>query len=217
MADETRLPDGSIFTIISDITDHMQAEEDRRVALIDAEQANQAKSEFLATMSRELRTPLNAILGFSEIIRSGAMGPTQPARYSDYANDIHESGQYLLNLINDIFDLAKIEEGKIEVKDGPVSITGCIKDAIRLISNEARDAHISITTDVPASVPPLRADSRMLVQICTNLLSNAVKFTAAASTSRRNTCVNFLCRRFKPQRFAWSFVQLPGHPIQIRL
>ena len=75
MADETRLPDGSIFTIISDITDHMQAEEDRRVALIDAEQANQAKSEFLATMSRELRTPLNAILGFAYILHNQYLPP----------------------------------------------------------------------------------------------------------------------------------------------
>ena len=75
MADETRLPAGSIFTIISDITDHMQAEEDRRVALIDAEQANQAKSEFLATMSRELRTPLNAILGFADILHNQYLGP----------------------------------------------------------------------------------------------------------------------------------------------
>ena len=139
--------------------------------------ANRAKTQFLANMSHELRTPLNAILGFSEIIRSGAMGPSQPTRYGDYANDIHESGQYLLDLINDILDLAKIEEGKTEIKDGPVSISGCVKDALRLISHEARDAHITITTEIPASVPPIRADSRMLVQMCTNLLSNAVHFT----------------------------------------
>jgi len=139
--------------------------------------ANRAKTQFLANMSHELRTPLNAILGFSEIIRSGAMGPSQPARYGEYANDIHESGRYLLDLINDILDLAKIEEGKTEVREGPVSVAGCVDDAIRLINQEAEDAHITIDTDIPITIPSLRADSRMLVQICTNLLSNAVRFT----------------------------------------
>lgn len=139
--------------------------------------ANRAKTQFLANMSHELRTPLNAILGFSEIIRSGALGPMQPARYANYANDIHESGRYLLDLINDILDLSKIEAGKTELREGPVSVSGCIDDAVRLISREADDAHITINTELAQSAPPIRADSRMLVQICTNLLSNAVHFT----------------------------------------
>ena len=139
--------------------------------------ATRAKTQFLANMSHELRTPLNAIIGFSEIIRSGAMGPTQPKRYGDYANDIHESGRYLLDLINDILDLAKIEAGKTEIREGPVSIKGCIDDALRLIAQEAREARVAIEIDLPPAPPPIRADSRMLVQICTNLLSNAVQFT----------------------------------------
>jgi signal transduction histidine kinase len=143
----------------------------------DAVAANRAKTQFLANMSHELRTPLNSILGFSEIIHSGAMGPPQPARYGEYANDIHESGRYLLDLINDILDLAKIEEGRTEIREGPVSVSGCIDDALRLITQDARDAHIAIETDLPPLMPLIRADSRMLVQICTNLLSNAVRFT----------------------------------------
>ncbi len=143
----------------------------------EAVSANRAKTQFLANMSHELRTPLNAILSFSEIIRTGAMGPAQPTRYQDYADDIHESGRYLLDLINDILDLAKIEEGKTKLREGPVNVSGCIGDAVRLISREAEEAHITINTELAQSAPPIRADPRMLVQICTNLLSNAVHFT----------------------------------------
>ncbi len=140
-----------------------------------AETASRAKSEFLANMSHELRTPLNAILGFSEIIQTRAAGNSE--RYGEYGGYIHSSGKHLLALINDILDLAKIEAGRITLREGEMDIRAAMENALVLMSGPAEDGGLSLAVDVAADFPTLYADERAIRQILTNLASNAVKFT----------------------------------------
>jgi two-component system cell cycle sensor histidine kinase PleC len=141
-----------------------------------AEAANQAKSEFLANMSHELRTPLNAINGFSEMMLGEMFGPLGDARYKDYIQDILNSGQHLLALINDVLDMSKIEAGKMNLRFEPVRLDELAEDAMRLIKNRAETAGLRVAIDVPA-LPEVDGDYRALKQVLLNLLSNAVKFT----------------------------------------
>jgi two-component system cell cycle sensor histidine kinase PleC len=143
---------------------------------IRAEAANQAKSEFLANMSHELRTPLNAINGFSEIMLAEMFGPLGDARYQDYARDIHNSGQHLLALINDILDMSKIEAGKMTLSLEPVSLAELGEEAVRLVRTRAEAAGLQLTFE-PPDLPDIEADYRAVKQVLLNLLSNAVKFT----------------------------------------
>lgn len=147
------------------------------IAMTRAEAANQAKSEFLANMSHELRTPLNAINGFSEIMTAEMFGPLGDARYKGYAADILKSGQHLLSLINDILDMAKIESGKMTLHYEAVSIHDVCADAARLMRGKVAEAGLTLTLDVPETLPELQADHRGLKQVMLNLISNAVKFT----------------------------------------
>lgn len=142
-----------------------------------AETANKAKSAFLANMSHELRTPLNAILGFSEILHREMFGPIANASYKDYAGDINHSGKYLLGLINDILDISRIEAGRHELTEEPVSITDCVGEAILLSEGSAARKKITITTNFPALLPRILGDTRGVKQIAINIISNAVKFT----------------------------------------
>ncbi|WP_292093894.1 ATP-binding protein [Brevundimonas sp.] len=146
------------------------------VAMTRAEAANQAKSEFLANMSHELRTPLNAINGFSEIMAAEMFGPLGDARYKGYAHDIHNSGQHLLSLINDILDMAKIEAGKMTLHLEPVSLKEIGDDAVRLMRGKAEEAGLTLTVEA-GDLPVIQADQRGLKQVLLNLISNAVKFT----------------------------------------
>ncbi len=139
--------------------------------------ANHAKSQFLAHMSHEIRTPLNAILGFSEIVGDELLGPVSPPKYREYAQDIHTSGRHLLELINDILDLAKIEAGKLEIHDGDVDVAHAVESSLRFVKERAANAGISLETEIAADLPVLRADERMAKQMLINLLTNAVKFT----------------------------------------
>jgi len=142
-----------------------------------AEAANQAKSEFLANMSHELRTPLNAINGFSEIMLTEMFGPLGDTRYRGYAQDILNSGQHLLALINDIMDMSKIEAGKMRLNFEPVGLDELVDEAARLVRNRAEAAGLSLTLEAAAAAPQIEADQRALKQVLLNLLSNAVKFT----------------------------------------
>jgi two-component system cell cycle sensor histidine kinase PleC len=155
---------------------HSKAESDR--ARERAEAASNAKSRFLANMSHELRTPLNAILGFSELIFSHALA-TNPAKHKDYARLVHESGNHLLALVNDILDLAKIESGKFELRESDIDLGVLIAETVRLLSEQAAAAQLDLVTDIEPNVPTIRADGRALRQILINLLSNALKFTPA--------------------------------------
>ncbi len=141
-----------------------------------AEDANAAKSKFLANMSHELRTPLNAIIGFSEIMESGMFGPLGAEKYVEYSRDIRESGEYLLDVINDILDMSKIEAGGIRLTPETVALEPVLADCLRVVSTRAGEKKLKLDSDVDADIQ-LGADRRALKQIALNLLSNAVKFT----------------------------------------
>jgi two-component system, cell cycle sensor histidine kinase PleC len=142
-----------------------------------AEEANLAKSRFLATMSHELRTPLNAILGFSEVMQGELFGAHSVSAYKEYSNDIHASGQHLLMLINEILDLSRVEAGRYELKEESVSLSGIIEDCCRLLTLRARKRDIMISEAVEPDLPRIWADERAIRQVVLNLLSNAIKFT----------------------------------------
>ncbi|HEY6255494.1 MAG TPA: ATP-binding protein [Xanthobacteraceae bacterium] len=141
-----------------------------------AEEANQAKSKFLANMSHELRTPLNAIIGFSEMMGAGVFGPLGTDKYREYCSDIHQSGQYLLEVINDILDMSKIEAGRIRLEQEEIALEAFLNDALRVVSARGNDKRLSLVADVTRGAR-MRADHRLLKQVVLNLLSNAVKFT----------------------------------------
>lgn len=141
-----------------------------------AESANKTKSEFLANISHELRTPLNAIIGFSEIMNGGLFGPLGSDKYSEYSRDIHDSGAYLLGVINDILDMSKIEAGRFTLDIEPVSVNEIIEETLRIISFQSRDQNIEIIETLESDIS-LLADRRAIKQILLNLLSNAVKFS----------------------------------------
>lgn len=142
-----------------------------------AESASRAKSQFLAHMSHELRTPLNAIIGFSDVTRQGTFGPVEPPRYRDYAQLIHESGRLLLDLINDILDISKIEAGKFELRPELIEAQALVEASSRLVSGMAKEAGVKLVTDIDGGIETLYGDARAIKQIIINLLSNAVKFT----------------------------------------
>jgi two-component system cell cycle sensor histidine kinase PleC len=142
-----------------------------------AEEANLAKSRFLATMSHELRTPLNAILGFSEVMKNEVLGPMQNKAYREYAGDIHQSGTHLLNLINEILDLSRIEAGRYKLSEEPVHLAHLVEECRHLVQLKAKSKGIVIDEVIEPNLPRLWADARAVRQVMLNLLSNAVKFT----------------------------------------
>jgi two-component system, cell cycle sensor histidine kinase PleC len=141
-----------------------------------AEDANAAKSKFLANMSHELRTPLNAIIGFSEIMESAMFGPLGADKYTEYSRDIRESGEYLLDVINDILDMSKIEAGGIRLAPEAVAVEPILADCQRVVSTRAGEKHLNLSVEIEPGLV-VNADRRALKQIALNLLSNAVKFT----------------------------------------
>jgi len=146
-----------------------------------AEEANQTKSRFLANMSHELRTPLNAIIGFSEIMESGMFGALGSEKYQEYCHDILTSGHYLLEVINDILDMSKIEAGRMKLDMEPLDLSKTLAESLRVVSGRAQDKHLVLDADIEQAVSVV-ADRRAAKQILVNLLSNAVKFTPEGGT-----------------------------------
>ncbi len=165
------------YAAIRDVSQMKAAREKLERQNVELVAANRAKSEFLAHMSHELRTPLNAIIGFSHMIRNEAFGPAGNVKYVEYAKDINESGEHLLQLINDILDLSKIEVGKLDLNEANVNVARIMRSALVLLKERAQSGGLVFEHDIPHDLPALVADERKLKQILLNLLSNAIKFT----------------------------------------
>ncbi|WP_333824856.1 HAMP domain-containing sensor histidine kinase [Pinisolibacter sp.] len=147
-----------------------------------AEEANYAKSRFLATMSHELRTPLNAILGFSEVMQNELMGPLGNDIYKGYVADIHDSGRHLLELINEILDISRIEAGRYTLNEESVTLPYIVEDCAHMMGLRARNKGLTIVEQYEDNLPKIWADERAVRQVTLNLLSNAVKFTPTGGT-----------------------------------
>jgi PAS domain S-box-containing protein len=161
---------------MTDISQRKAMEEESLRSKEAAEYANRTKTQFLANMSHELRTPLNAILGFSELIQREMFGPVGE-KYLGYAADIHGSGRHLLELVNDVLDLSKLEAGKLELRETEFSVPALVEECLVLVRNRANEAGVRLSSEIPATLPKLRADARSVKQLLLNFLSNAVKFT----------------------------------------
>jgi len=166
-----------LLVIGRDITEDKRREAELMASRDAAELANRTKSEFLAHMSHELRTPLNAVIGFAEIIRDELYGALPDPRYRDYAGDIHRSGSHLLDIINDILDLSKVEARRLEIHREPLAPEEVISQAVRLVRDRATEAGLDLEIAIQPDAAEVVADRRLLKQILLNLLSNAIKFT----------------------------------------
>jgi PAS domain S-box-containing protein len=163
--------------VARDITARKRAEEELNAAYARAEAASATKSRFLANMSHELRTPLNAIIGFSDIIRRELFGAIGSARYKEYSQLIHESGGHLLDLINDILDMSKIEAGKFDLRFEAIDLDDLVHSSLKLLEPRAGEAKLVLNAELSEDKPFVQADRRAIKQILLNLLTNAIKFT----------------------------------------
>jgi len=172
--------DGEVLNYVSfiqDISARKAAERSLREATESAIEANRAKSQFLATMSHEFRTPLNAILGFSQLLGNEIFGPLGDKRYKGYADNIRDSGELMLALVNDVLDISTIEAGKRLLIMEPVNLRVVIEDCVGTFATMAEDKAITVEVNIAQDIPTLTADRRAVVQVALNLLSNAIKFT----------------------------------------
>ena len=168
---------------LADLADKYAREKTR------AESANRSKSEFLANMSHELRTPLNAIIGFSEVMQAQMFGPLGSGKYNEYSRDIHRSGQFLLDVINDILDMSKIEAGRVQLETEKTSLNTIFDEAMRLVGARALEGKVAVERNIPKSLE-IVADRRALKQVFINLLSNAVKFTPEGGSVQINAALD---------------------------
>ncbi|HOJ59037.1 MAG TPA: PAS domain S-box protein [bacterium] len=167
-------------SIFRDMTEYKRAEEELKAAKVRAEEANNAKSRFLANMSHELRTPLNSVIGFANILKKNKHNRFQDQELV-YLDRICRNGTHLLNLINDILDLSKVEAGKMQLDLQAVHLPDLIQDILSQFESQVRDKPVQLLAEIPAALPPLRTDPSKLRQILINLIGNAVKFTPRGS------------------------------------
>ena len=163
--------------VLRDITSWKRTEEELRNAKRAAETANSHKSDFLARVSHEIRTPLNAIIGFSEMMVEERFGPIGSPRYLEYAHDIGNSGKHVLDIVNDLLDISKIEAGQVSMEFVSVSLNDHLAESVSLLQPMANSQRVIIRTSLSASVPDVVADQRSIKQIALNLLSNAIRYT----------------------------------------
>ncbi|HEV2161069.1 MAG TPA: ATP-binding protein [Stellaceae bacterium] len=173
---EAKTSEGGIVGVYVDVTESKRAESELRHAKEAAESANRSKSLFLANMSHELRTPLNAIIGFSEVIQGEMMGPLGDHRYRDYSRDIHNAGKHLLDIINDILDMSKIESGKFKLDAEWTDLGELVEGVLHMVHARAREAGLTLHA-AAGGLPSVFCERRVLRQVLLNLISNAIKFT----------------------------------------
>ncbi|MFJ6327372.1 MULTISPECIES: ATP-binding protein [unclassified Rhizobium] len=177
--------------VIRDITQWKRTEEELRNAKRAAETANAHKTDFLARVSHEIRTPLNAIIGFSDMMAGERFGPIGHSRYVEYATDIGRSGRHVLDIVNDLLDISKIEAGEMDLDFASVGLNEAITEAVSLVQPQANSQRVIIRTALSQAVPNVVADLRSIKQIALNILSNAIRFTPSGgqivvSTSYEN-------------------------------
>ncbi|WP_085907566.1 sensor histidine kinase [Kiloniella majae] len=161
----------------AELQTRINTEEQLRNAVSKEQLASRSKNEFLANMSHELRTPLNCIIGFSELLKNESFGPLGQERYKDYCADINNAGVHLLEVLNDILDVSKLESGDMDLLETEVDLSAVIESSVVMLANRADSQNISLITEIPKDLPYLYADARRVKQVLINLLSNAVKFS----------------------------------------
>ncbi len=173
------LSQGRTFQVktMMDITLRKQMEISLRMAKERADAANNAKSSFLANMSHELRTPLNAVIGFSEIMMNETFGALGSDKYIEYLGDIHLSAKHLLEIINEVLDMSKIESGKVDLDEQEIDIKGLVTSVVRIMESRAFKSQVKLTMDIEEKSLNVIADMRLIRQVLINLVSNAIKFS----------------------------------------
>ena len=175
-----KLPNDSGYcAVVRDITQWKRAEEELTQARAVAERASSQKTEFLARVSHEIRTPLNAIIGFSELMVDEKFGPVANDRYRDYLRDINRSGNHVLDLVNDLLDISKIEAGQQEMDYEAVSLNDALAETVAMMQPQANRERVIIRSSFASNLPDVVADLRSVRQIALNILSNAVRYTQA--------------------------------------
>lgn len=175
-----RLPNlGGYCAVLRDITPWKRAEEELTQSRAQAERASSQKTDFLARVSHEIRTPLNAIIGFSELMMDEKFGPIGNDRYRDYLRDINRSGNHVLDLVNDLLDISKIEAGEQEMAYEAVSLNDTLAETVAMMQPQANRERVIIRSSFASRLPEVVADLRSVRQIALNLLSNAVRYTQA--------------------------------------
>lgn len=175
--------DGFRLSIRSDVTEQKRVQEELRGALEGLEREGAQRVSFIAKLSHELRTPLTAILGYAGMIEGEVVGPAGPERYREYGSAIVQAGQRLLDLVNQILQLSRIEAGRMEVAEGAIDLVDTLRREITVVEPAARDNRTLLALDLPRAFPRLRGDVRLVRQMILNLLSNAVRFTRRGTVS----------------------------------
>lgn len=167
----------TVVCVMRDVTERRAREEEHALGHAEALKANDVKNQFLATVSHELRTPLNAIIGFSEMLSGEEAGRLDAAKRAEYAGIIHASGHHLLEVVNTLLDISKIESGAMEIEREPVDLGGMVRECCALMALRAEQVSVALEKVIGTALPPIEADRRALKQVVLNLLSNAIKFT----------------------------------------